>query len=167
MSRRRSWLLGVRPETLEIGPMTTEQQYRAEFLVRIGKEGGSAESARKIMRAAKLLHRWAEQECGDSGPSYSWAREDCSECGGSHVRVYPHTGPSRWNHGDKCEQDRTRFAGKKAEETIRTEAASFGALARFQGDPRGAVAALCWPSYRKAYGDPPADSSNGWEGVPS
>jgi hypothetical protein len=146
--------------------MTTAQE-REQFFNRIGREGGTAEDARKILRAAKLLQRWAEQKCGDSGPSYSWAREDCDKCGGSHVRVYPHTGPARWNHGEKCEGDRTRFAGKRAEETIKTTAASFGALARFQGDPRGAVASLCWPSYRKAYGDPPLEGSDGWEGVPS
>ena len=146
---------------------TTDREARERWIGRAMQEGASYPQAREILRHAATLHRLAEEECGNSGPYSSWCRKECEDCGGSHVRIYPHTSAPYWRHGERCTLDRTRFAEKRARERVAVIAAMFGAVVQFQGDPRGAVVKVCWPSYQRHYGTPPHDGGSGWEGVPS
>ena len=132
-----------------------EARERDEFVALVARMGGTATAARDILRHARLLQRWAEEGCGDSNAYASWAREDCEVCGGEHMRIYPNdSNATRWRHGERCEQDRQRFAGKRAQERIEALAAEFGARVEFQGDPRGCCVKLVLPGQREGRGVP-------------
>jgi len=55
----------------------------------------SFDEANTLRRAEKTLHRWAELECGDSGPYASWSIERDGQTGKPYWCVYPHTGEAR------------------------------------------------------------------------
>lgn len=146
--------------------MTTTTREREQFIARVAKEGGTYDQARAILRAARTLHRLAEESCGDGNAYQSWAREECEACGGSHMRIHPHQGPSYFRHGERCERDSTRFAEKRATERITKIASEIGARVRFQGDPRGCVASIFFASWVAMHGEPREFIDQG-EGVPS
>lgn len=50
--------------------------------------------AETLRRAELALQRWAEGECGDSGPNGSWAIERDDKTGKPYRVVYPNNGPS-------------------------------------------------------------------------
>jgi hypothetical protein len=107
---------------------------KAERLIRLAQAatryGLSAEHLEKLLRAEETLHRWAELECGDSGPFASWAIERDEETDKPFRVVYPHSGPSYHT------PIRDREAGaKRRVAAILTHYPELCAI--YQGDPRG------------------------------
>lgn len=56
--------------------------------------GISEEDALTLIRAERVLHRWAEQECGDGNDHMSWAIERDEETGKPYRCFYPYKGES-------------------------------------------------------------------------
>jgi hypothetical protein len=88
------------------------------------------DDAEALRRAAMTLHRWSEQECGDSNDYASWCITR-DEAGVPFREVLPH-------HGKRTV---TRIADRETGALNRSKAiaARLGAQLEYQGDPRG------WP----------------------
>lgn len=87
------------------------------------------EDAYTLRRAEMVLHRWAEQECGDGNDYASWAIERDEETGKPFMVTYPHTGKSRRS----AIPDRESGALKR----VRSVCSRLGLYFFHQGDPRG------------------------------
>lgn len=87
------------------------------------------EQANELRRAERTLHRWSEQECGDSNDYCSWAIERDEVTGKPFRCVYPHQGKNR----------REPIADREAGALRRVAAVCKAVGAHFyhQGDPRG------------------------------
>lgn len=86
-------------------------------------------AANTLRRAEMVLHRWAEQECGDGNDYASWAIERDDNTGKPYRAWYPHVGPAT----------RTRIADREAGALRRVAkvCAEHGLYYFHQGDPRG------------------------------
>lgn len=84
-----------------------------------------------LRRAERILHRWAELECGDGDNYKSWAIERDEETGKPFMVTYPHKGSSH----------RYRIPDREAGALKRVEAIckARGIYFYHQGDPRGCV----------------------------
>ena len=89
----------------------------------------SQDDAEILRRAEKTLHRWSEQECGDSNDYCSWAIVRDEETGKPYREVHPHNGPSR----------REPIADKEKGAILRVAdvCKRNGLHYYYQGDPRG------------------------------
>jgi hypothetical protein len=89
----------------------------------------SFEDANTLRRAQLTLSRWAEMECGDSGPFSSWSIERDEVTQIPYFCVYPHNRPMY----------RRRIADKEAGALRRVAAVCehIGAHFYHQTDPRG------------------------------
>jgi len=82
-----------------------------------------------LRRAELVLHRWGEQECGDSNEHCSWAIERDESTGLPYRAVYPHNGKPR-----KVRiPDRESGALRRIAEVCNRH----GLFWFHQGDPRG------------------------------
>ena len=91
--------------------------------------GIPVDAARTLRRAELVLHRWAEQECGDGNDYASWSIER-DEATSKPFRVtYPHRGDSY----------RVAIADREAGALRRVQAvcSEHGLHYYHQGDPRG------------------------------
>ena len=70
------------------------QKAKFELFSRLEKLGFSYEEARQLRRIEMTLHRWAEQECGDSNDYASWAIERDEATNRPYKVTYPHNGKS-------------------------------------------------------------------------
>lgn len=93
------------------------------------KLGISTEDALTLIRAESVLHRWAEQECGDGNDFASWAIERDEETGIPYKCVYPHKGES---YRFKI-RDREAGALRRVQEVCERNSLSW----YHQTDPRG------------------------------
>lgn len=84
-----------------------------------------------LRRAQLTLHRWAEQECGDSNAYASFSIERDEDTGIPYRCVYPYTGDGA--------PRKTRIPDREAGALRRVAAicAKYGAHYYHQGDPRG------------------------------
>ncbi len=87
------------------------------------------EDASILRRAEITLHRWAEQECGDSNDHASWAIERDEKTGKPFMVRYPHKGESRRS----AIHDREAGALKR----VRAVCSRLGLHFFQQSDPRG------------------------------
>lgn len=87
------------------------------------------EDASILRRAEITLHRWAEQECGDSNDYASWAIERDEKTGKPFMVRYPHKGESRRS----AIPDRETGALKR----VRAVCSRLGLHFFHQTDPRG------------------------------
>ena len=62
---------------------------------RMAYMGFNADEVETLRRIQMTLHRWAEQECGDSNAFASWCTERDETTGIPYRVMYPHTGPGR------------------------------------------------------------------------
>ncbi len=87
------------------------------------------QQASVLRRAELVLHRWAEQECGDGNDYASWSIERDDVTGKPFRCTYPHTGASY----------RTAIADKEASALKRIAATckALGIYFYHQTDPRG------------------------------
>lgn len=102
---------------------------RLESTVIASRLGIPFEAANILRRAQLVLHRWAEQECGDGNAFASWAIERDEATGKPFRCVYPHTGKAY----------RTPIADREAGALRRVAAVCKAHQLHFyhQGDPRG------------------------------
>ena len=89
----------------------------------------SFDDANTLRRAEIALQRWAEQECGDSGPYSSWAIERDETTGLPYLCTYPHGGKER----RRRIPDREAGALRRVAEVCKRNGLHF----YHQGDPRG------------------------------
>lgn len=87
------------------------------------------EQAGALRRAEMVLHRWAEQECGDGNQYASWAIERDETTNKPYLCTYPHTGKMY----RRAIPDREAAALKRVANVCR----ELGAHFYHQGDPRG------------------------------
>ncbi len=73
--------------------MSTQKQ-KFELFRRLGELGFTYEEAVALRRIEMTLHRWAEQECGDSNSVSSWAIERDEKTDRPYRCVYPHNDKS-------------------------------------------------------------------------
>lgn len=97
-------------------------------LLRVSSEA-TYEDAHNLRRAEMVLHRWSEQECGDSDAHKSWSIERDEETGKPFVCVYPHNGTMR----KYPTPDREKGALKRVSAICKRLGLSF----HYQTDPRG------------------------------
>ena len=85
--------------------------------------------ANTLRRAELVLHRWAEQECGDGNDYASWAIERDETTGKPFRCLYPHTSAAT----------RTPIADREAGalRRVRMVCAAHGLSFYHQTDPRG------------------------------
>lgn len=75
--------------------MTRKEYQRQEFMfAALGKIGIPRPEAETLRRASMTLHRWAEQECGDSNEYASWCIERDEKTGKPFRRMVPHNTPA-------------------------------------------------------------------------
>lgn len=105
--------------------MTATQE--SELLAR--RFGIDFDAANTLRRAQIVLHRWAEQECGDGNDYASWSIERDETTGKPFRCFYPHTGTSY----------RTRIADREAGALRRIRQVCTANKLHFyhQTDPRG------------------------------
>lgn len=117
--------------------------------------GVTLDDALTLRRAAMILDRWHEQECGDSNNYASWAIEwdDAGEV--PYRAVYPHNG--------KAYRTRIRNTYTPARGRIEAIMARYPELVAYiQGDPRGPALRIM----RKAdMRGKPLDEIAPWAGV--
>lgn len=103
----------------------------------MGDLGFTFEEAETLRKAQLTLHRWNEQECGDSNDHCSWSIERDEETGKPFRCVYPHQGKSY----RIPIADREKGAQKRVEAVLhavnlrRTDGDRL--IRYYQGDPRG------------------------------
>lgn len=108
----------------------TKALRRARQLDRIRANLGlSVEDAETLFRAERVLHRWAELECGDGSDYASWSIERDEDTEVPYLVMYPHTGAS---YRRKI-ADRERGALRR----VAALCAARGLYFYHQGDPRG------------------------------
>ncbi len=99
--------------------------------LKLQRIGASAtfDQANDLRRAEITLHRWAEEECGDSNNYASWAVERDEKTGAPYRVTYPHNGPER----------RVRIADREKGALVRVAriCAELGLHYWHQTDPRG------------------------------
>lgn len=76
--------MSARGETFELMDRLSRIGIRADF-----------DQANTLRRAEKTLHRWGEQECGNSNASQSWGIERDEKTDKPYMVIYPHRGDSR------------------------------------------------------------------------
>lgn len=91
--------------------------------------GIPVDAARTLRRAELVLHRWAEQECGDGNDYASWSIERDETTGKPYRALYPHQGQS----------SRTLIADREAGalRRVRQVCTELGLHYYHQTDPRG------------------------------
>jgi hypothetical protein len=62
------------------------------LMQRLAELGFTHEESEQLRRIEMTLHRWCEQECGDSNDFNSWAIERDEATGKPYRCVYPHIG---------------------------------------------------------------------------
>lgn len=87
------------------------------------------EQAHILRRAAMVLHRWAELECGDGNDRASWSIERDETTGKPFFCTYPHDGKSH----RRAIPDREKGALKRVAAVCR----ELGVHYYHQTDPRG------------------------------
>lgn len=103
----------------------------AQLVLAADKYGISLPDLRVLLRAERTLHRWYEQECGDSNAYNSWAIERDETTGIPYRCVYPHN--SNNVRREKI-PDREAGAIRRVEEILQR----YPELqAVYQTDPRG------------------------------
>jgi len=151
--------------------MSMSQRDRAAFLYEAGREGLPIEVARKLLRYGTTLHRLAEAQCNGDWPldgpwnrlstgEHRFETDVCKRCEGSYdvralvedkarsrqLTANPMTGESgRWR---VCPDCRTSDAVKALLAEVRPPGLQ-RFVAKFQGDPRGAVLVIVAPSGRE------------------
>jgi hypothetical protein len=100
------------------------------LMQRLAELGFTHEESEQLRRIEMTLHRWCEQECGDSNDFNSWAIERDEATGKPYRCVYPHTG----------KMHRTPIADREAGALRRLKAIMAkhpALLAHYQTDCRG------------------------------
>lgn len=114
----------------EAGQKENKYTRAARFFERMTDLGFSHDEANTLRRIQIVLHRWAEQECGDGNDYSSWCIERDEKTGKPFRCVYPHHGPSR----RYPIADRESGALKRARAILARHA---GVWMYHQTDPRG------------------------------
>lgn len=105
-------------------------QKQAQLMGRLQTLGFSWDEANSIRRIEMTLHRWAEQECGDSNDFCSWAIERDETTDIPYRCTYPHDG--------KIHRTRIADREKGALKRLKAILASHPEWTYYhQGDPRG------------------------------
>ena len=108
----------------------TKATRRARQLDRLRDTLGlSEQDAAVLFRAERVLHRWAELECGDGNGYASWSIERDEATGVPYLCTYPHMGATT----RRKIADRERGALKR----IAALCAARGLYFYHQTDPRG------------------------------
>lgn len=126
---------------------------RTETLIRLDRLGIMGGDATALCRAERVLHTWAEQECGDGNDHASWCIERDEQTGIPYRVVYPHNGPSR--------RTRTPDREKGALTRVKAIAERYGLGFYHQTDPRGCALYLLRPGDVPEGQDPSAYYSRG------
>lgn len=115
----------------------TAAQDTYELMRDLEREGISMtfEDANTIRRAQLTLHRWAEQECGNSDQWKSWAIERDEVTDLPYMTVYPHTEAKTRRYRIP---DRERGALRR----VAAICARLGIYYYHQTDPRGSALRL-------------------------
>jgi hypothetical protein len=106
--------------------------------------GVSYQDAAALRRCEMKLHRWYENECGNSNEYSSWNFERDEETGRPYMMVYPHNGTK--THRLPI-QDREKGAKNRAAAI----AIRYGMTLRHQTDPRGGALYLVDKDGREIY----------------
>ena len=110
--------------------MTTKAERTHWFYDRMAALGFSFEETEQLRRIQMTLHRWADDECGDSNDYCSWSIERDETTGRPYRCVYPHTG--------KMYRTAIPDREKGALARLRAILATHGELVAYhQTDPRG------------------------------
>lgn len=98
-------------------------------LDRAGVTSATFDDAHILRRAELTLHRWSEQECGDSNDYASWAivRDETTDV--PYREIHPHTGKSRRVRIPDLERGALR--------RVADVCARLGLHYYYQADPRG------------------------------
>lgn len=124
---------------------------REEFVGAMVREGVPVEVARKVMRHAASIQRYAELACSSEAadrdrapcPGYREGDKGRTACLCRDYGSAPNGGPAL--HGDV---PRYAVQDERAQARIVALLAPFGVVPDFQGDPRGACVKLRVPSGR-------------------
>lgn len=72
----------------------TKAERKFQLISRLRDLGFTYDEAYSLRRIEMTLHRWGEQECGDSNNFRSWAIERDEVTGKPYMGIYPHNGKS-------------------------------------------------------------------------
>ena len=101
------------------------QKAKFELFQRLEAMGFTYEEAVQLRRIEMTLHRWSEQECGDSNSYASWAIERDEKTDKPFRCVYPHGGDPYPKPRRYPIADRERGARKRAAAIVRARNARF------------------------------------------
>lgn len=130
---------------------TTKAERISRFFTSMAALGFSTDEAVALRRIEMTLHRWYEQECGDSNEYASWSIERDETTGKPFRVVYPHNGTKT-----RREPIADREAGAKRRLQSIASRHQHGVMFYIQTDPRGCA---LYVARRSELNDPMTDSN--------